>query len=114
YLYSVVPSEMPAGYGLEALKAQAVCARSYAYKHMMKNSLSMLGAHVNDSAKYQVYNNLAEHELSTKAVDETMGQIMVSGEEVVEAYYFSTSCGHTTDADIWGSNIELSYIAGKL
>ncbi|NLZ81016.1 MAG: SpoIID/LytB domain-containing protein, partial [Clostridiales bacterium] len=114
YLYSVVPSEMPPTYGLEALKAQAVCARSYAYKHMLKNSLSMLGAHVNDSAKYQVYNNLPEHELSTKAVDETMGQIMVSGEEVVEAYYFSTSCGHTTDADIWGSNVELSYISGKL
>lgn len=114
YLYAVVPSEMPASYGLEALKAQAVCARSYAYKHMMKNSLSMLGAHVNDSAKYQVYNNLPEQEISTQAVDETIGQIMVSGEEVVEAYYFSTSCGHTTDANIWGSNVELSYISGKL
>lgn len=114
YLYSVVPSEMPPSYGLEALKAQAVCARSYAYKHILKNSLSTLGAHVNDSAKYQVYNNLPEHELSTQAVDETKGQILVSGEEVVEAYYFSTSCGHTTDSNIWGNNVELSYISGKL
>ena len=36
YLYSVVPSEMPASYPLEALKAQAICARTYAYGHMLR------------------------------------------------------------------------------
>ena len=38
YLCRVVPSEMPVSYGLEALKAQAVCARSYAYKQIEENA----------------------------------------------------------------------------
>lgn len=112
YLYAVVPSEMPASYGLEALKAQAVCARSYACKNILQNSLFTYGAHVDDSTAYQVYNNIAEQEMSTRAVDETKGQVMVSGEEIVEAYYFSTSCGTTTDAAIWNSKEECRYIQG--
>ncbi|MDD4113142.1 MAG: SpoIID/LytB domain-containing protein, partial [Herbinix sp.] len=43
YLYAVIPSEMPTYYGLEPLKVQAVCARSYAYRHLMANSLSSYG-----------------------------------------------------------------------
>lgn len=113
YLYSVLPSEMPSSYGLEALKAQAVCARSYAYRQILKNGMGEYGAHVNDSSQYQVYNNVAENELTVRAVDETFGQILTCGDEVVEAYYFSTSCGHTTDADIWGEN-KLTYVKGKL
>jgi hypothetical protein len=53
YLYSVVPSEMPWNYNYEALKAQAICARSFAYKHVMSNSYSEFGAHVDDSTAYQ-------------------------------------------------------------
>ncbi len=113
YLYSVVPSEMPASYGVEALKAQAVCARSYAYKQILENKLGSYGAHVNDSSQYQVYNNIDEHTNAIQAVDETRGQILTYEGEVVEAYYFSTSCGHTTDAVIWGGN-NLDYIKGKL
>ena len=113
YLYAVVPSEMPASYGLEALKAQAVCARSYACRNILQNGLSAYGAHVDDSTAFQVYNNIAEQEMSTKAVEETRGQIMVSGEEIVEAYYFSTSCGTTTDAAVWNSKEECSYIQGR-
>jgi len=113
YLYAVVPSEMPASYGLEALKAQAVCARSYACKNIMANSLSAYGAHVDDSTAFQVYNNIAEQEMSTKAVDDTRGQIMLNGEELVEAYYFSTSCGTTTDAAIWGAGWNSNYIQGQ-
>lgn len=113
YLYAVVPSEMPASYGLESLKAQAVCARSYACKNILQNSLFAYGAHVDDSTAFQVYNNIAEQEMSTRAVDETRGQVMVSGEEIVEAYYFSTSCGTTTDAAIWNSKEECHYIQGR-
>ncbi len=113
YLYAVVPSEMPASYGLEALKAQAVCARSYACRNILQNGLFAYGAHVDDSTAFQVYNNIAEQEMSTRAVDETRGQIMVSGEEIVEAYYFSTSCGITTDAAVWNSKEECSYIQGR-
>lgn len=113
YLYAVVPSEMPASYGLEALKAQAVCARSYACRNILQNSLFAYGAHVDDTTAFQVYNNIAEQESSTRAVDETRGQIMISGEEMVEAYYFSTSCGTTTDAAIWNSKENCSYIQGR-
>ena len=46
YLYAVVPSEMPASYELEALKAQAVCARSYAYNQTQGLSYPEYNAHV--------------------------------------------------------------------
>lgn len=113
YLYFVVPSEMPASYGLEALKAQAVCARSYACRHILANSLSEYGAHVDDSSGYQVYNNYPSAELSSQAVDETKGQIMSYEGDIAQAYYFSTSCGFTTDADIWDSDYSLPYIQGR-
>lgn len=113
YLYFVVPSEMPASYGLEALKAQAVCARSYACRHILANSLSAQGAHVDDSSNYQVYNNYSSAPACTQAVDETRGQIMTYAGEIVQAYYFSTSCGYTTSADIWHSGYELPYIQGR-
>lgn len=113
YLYDVVPSEMPASYGLEALKAQAVCARSYACRHILANSLSERGAHVDDSSNYQVYNNYPAAELSNQAVDETRGQIMMYEGEIVQAYYFSTSCGYTTNADIWADGYTLPYISGR-
>lgn len=113
YLYFVVPSEMPESYGLEALKAQAVCARSYACRHILANSLSAQGAHVDDSSYYQVYNNYPDAPLCTQAVDETKGQIMTYEGELVQAYYFSTSCGYTTDADIWHDENELPYIQGR-
>ena len=64
YLCAVVPSEMPASYEPEALKAQAVCARSYAYIHMKKYSYPEYEAHINDSTRYQVYNNSKRAESS--------------------------------------------------
>ena len=48
YLYSVVPSEMPASYPSEALKAQAVCARTYGYRYLTRPGYGQLGAHVDD------------------------------------------------------------------
>lgn len=115
YLYAVIPSEMPTSYGQEALKAQAVCARSYAYKHLMANSLSEYGAHVNDSASFQVYNNLAENEESILAVKDTYGKVIMHNGDVINAYYFSTSCGHTAgSASVWGNNIDFPYLDGKL
>lgn len=102
YLYHVVPSEMPAGFGVEALKVQAVCARSYAYRHIMNNSYRQYGAHVDDSVGYQVYNNIKEQPDSTQAVKETYGQVMRNGDSVVAAYYYSTSCGYMSDLSLWG------------
>lgn len=101
YLYAVVPSEMPESYGLEALKAQAVCARSYAYNQILQNSYAKYGAHVDDSVTYQVYNNQEETDLCTEAVKETNGQVALYNGSVIQAYYFSTSCGHTTNCTAW-------------
>lgn len=115
YLYAVIPSEMPTYYGLEPLKVQAVCARSYAYRHLLANSLSSYGAHVDDSVSYQVYNNIEENEDSILAVKDTYGKVVKYGQEVITAYYFSTSCGHTTNVeDVWANGKETPYLTGRL
>lgn len=110
YLKHVVPSEMPSSYEKEALRAQAVCARSYAYKHVMNHSYSQFGAHVDDSTNYQVYNNIDETAATNKAVKDTYGTIMMHNNEPISAYFFGTSCGVTTDAQVWGS--DLGYVKG--
>lgn len=102
YLYSVVPSEMPASYPLEALKAQAICARTYAYGHMLRAGYPQYGAHVDDSTSYQVYNNIMESDNATTAVKETYGQmILTAAGTVANTYYYSTSCGVGTTANVW-------------
>lgn len=101
YLYSVVPSEMPASYPMEALKAQAVCARTYGYRYLTQPGYGSVGAHVDDSVSYQVYNNIAENVNSTRAVKETSGIVLYYGDEPVNAYYYSTSCGYGSDAGVW-------------
>ncbi len=113
YLKLVLPSEMPSSYSIEALKAQAVCARSYAYRHIMNNSYAELGAHVDDTTTYQVYNNLAENENTGRAVDETYGKVLFYGDEPTTTYYYSTSWGYSTDVSLWGNDVSaLPYLSG--
>ncbi len=115
YLYSVIPSEMPVSYGIEALKVQSVCARSYAYMQVMTNNLAKLGAHVDDSTSYQVYNNTMETAESIQAVNETAGQVLTYEDEIIPAYYFSTSCGHTANGnEVWLGMKNVPYLQGKL
>lgn len=104
YLYSVVPSEMPASYPAEALKAQAVCARTYGYRYLTQPGYGQLGAHVDDSVSYQVYNNIAENVESTRAVKETAGMLLLYEKEPVSTYYYSTSCGFGADAGVWNED----------
>lgn len=103
YLCRVVPSEMPASFELEALKAQAVCARSYACRQMEDYGYPEYEAHVNDSTDYQVYNNSEPQESASKAVYETAGQVVRYNEKIVTTYYYSTSCGKTTNMEAWGT-----------
>ena len=103
YLYAVVPSEMPSSYELEALKAQAVCARSYAARQMETYSYPEYEAHVDDSTKFQVYGNSEEKNNTVKAVDETKGQKVWYNNNIIPTYYFSTSGGNTTTSEAWGS-----------
>ena len=109
YLYAVVPSEMPSSYGIEALKAQAVCARSYAYIQLLKADYASYGAHIDDSTSYQVYNVSGRTEQSVQAVDETAGQVMTYHGDVIEAYYFSTSCGYTDTIAVWNQEDDGTY-----
>lgn len=116
YLYSVVPSEMPAKYPAEALKAQAVCARTYAYGRMEHAGYPQYGAHVDDSTSYQVYNNILEQESTTTAVKETYGQLLYTAEGTLAGtYYYSTSCGVGSDSNVWKTEAAptITYLRAK-
>lgn len=112
YLYGVVPSEMPVSYPMEALKAQAICARTYVYAHLESPGYAEYGAHVDDSTGYQVYNNTAEKEEAIQAVQETKGEVVRLNGELVDTYYYSTSCGFGADERVWnpGEEKKVSYL----
>ncbi len=101
YLRGVLPSEMPSSYEYEALKAQAVCARSYAYCHMYTYNYPEYSAHIDDSTSYQVYNNLEESDSCNQAIEDTKGEKLTYQGEVIDTYFFSTSCGYTTSIEAW-------------
>lgn len=124
YLLTVVPSEMPSGYPLEALKAQAICARSYAYYYVVNNAGLRHDAHMSDSTSFQVYNNIQETDATNLAVKETEGMVLMRDGLPVSTYFFSTSCGFTTNETIWkeyfggqefaeGEKPQLKYYAGS-
>lgn len=108
YLKGVVTCEMNSSWENEALKAQAVCARSYAVaKCGFKADSSIKSPYViNDTDASQVYGG-ADRETSAaiKAVNTTTGKILYSNGKPIPAYYSSTSGGATEfSSDIWGSN----------
>jgi stage II sporulation protein D len=97
YLKSVVPSELSPYiyYKLEALKAQAVAARTYALRNMGTNE--ELGFDLSDSPNTQYYKGMgAEHPLSTRAVDMTRGEAALYNGRLINALYTST-CGGMTE-----------------
>lgn len=94
YLKSVVASEMPARWNMEALKAQAITARSYAMANLNKRNSE--GYDLKDTPQDQAYRGAKkEHYRSILAVYETKGQVLVSGKKIVPAYYHSSSGGMT-------------------
>lgn len=106
YLYGVVPCEMQANYEMEALKAQAVCARSYALTKVGYHADSNIkrAYYLDDTTKSQVYRGyLAENSRTTAAVDATTGIVVRRNGVMIPAYFFSTSGGSTEDAEeVWG------------
>lgn len=112
YLYGVVPSEMPSNYEEEALKAQAVCARTYAWRQIQENEdpLKIGIAQVDDSVSYQVYQNSGESETAKKAVDGTKGEILIKDGQPITAYYFSTSHGKTSTNEVWEASVPANYL----
>lgn len=108
YLCYVVPSEMPSYYEEQALMAQAVCARTYAWKKIEDNIFEEYD--VDDSVNDQVYGNIEPQPDTTKAVEETEGQVLCQNGELVQAYYFSTSAGATSTDEIWGADNASPYL----
>lgn len=101
YVRYVLPSEMPASFGFEALKAQAVCARTYAYAQMQNGQYAAYGANLDDSTMYQVYNEAGTWELTDQAAAETAGEVVACNGDLITCYYFSTTPGTTDDMEVW-------------
>ena len=103
YLYSVVGSEMPATWAPEALKAQAVAARTYAVRQLKPNA----DFDICDSPACQAYEGLeAESPASRAAVDATRGIIAVYDGEPIDAVYSANMGGHTAASeDVWTNRI---------
>ena len=104
YLYGVVPGEMPESFETEALKAQAVCARTFACAGVSGGKYKAYGADVDDSVNSQVYNKNGENKKTVRAVDATRGMILTDKEKqkAASVYYFSSSCGFTCGLEAWG------------
>ena len=103
YLRGVVPYEIGKldESKFEALKAQAVAARTYAYKHF--GSRVAQGFDVYADTRDQVYKGLqSATELTDKAVRETEGVVMTYNGEFITAYYHSTCGGETEGVVTWG------------
>ena len=107
YLYGVVPSEMPHYWPAEALKAQAVAARSYALATRKNGDFD-----VYSDVRSQVYRGIPEEEIPTnRAIDETAGLVVTYQGQVAYTYFFSTSGGRTaTVTDVWPTSRPMPYL----
>jgi stage II sporulation protein D len=101
YLYSVIGAEMSPNWPLEALKAQAVAARSYALYQRERGGSPTYD--LGDTQGWQVYKGLESEATSTyAAVDATAGQVMVYNGKIIEAFFHSSSGGHTENVEeVW-------------
>ena len=111
YVKGVLPSEMPGNWELEALKAQAVCARTFAC--LTTKHLSAYGFDVCSSTDCQAYSGIGEATSATdRAVEETEGECLYYDGELAQAYYHSSDGGATEDAEnVWGTDVP--YLRGK-
>lgn len=112
YIYRVTASEMPARCASEALKAQAVAARTYAYLKLSRGGCGRHGADIcTDSGHCQAYHDAAElianwgdnakanEDKVRAAVEETRGLIITYGGQPINALFHASSGGHTEDVE---------------
>ncbi len=114
YLRGVVPEELgPAAWPeIEALKAQAVAARTYVLGN--RGQFVERGYDICDSPRCQVYGGAAsEHPLSDRAVRETRGEILVHGRRPINAMYTSTCGGHTEDVEVVFPDMSAPYLRAR-
>lgn len=101
YLLGVVPAEMPASWSEEALKAQAVASRSYAFFHMQDAKEGLWD--LEDTEVDQVYGGKdSEKPKTTLAIYATKGQVILYGGRPAEALFHADSGGYTdSPGDVW-------------
>lgn len=111
YLYGVVPAEVPYYWPIEALKAQAVLARTYALK-CITNSAGK-DYDLENTQNSQVYKGKnGEHSTTTEAVNSTMGEVIFYNNNIASIYFHSTCGGHTESAkNVWNTST-FPYLVG--
>ncbi|WP_064581165.1 SpoIID/LytB domain-containing protein [Streptobacillus moniliformis] len=105
YLLGVIPYEMPASFPLEALKAQTVIARSYAYKNILRNRKDF---DIYDSVSSQVYKGILNKNIENvkKAIEATNGEVIVHDNKIIDAVFHSYSGGYTASGkEVWGNDV---------
>ncbi|MGB4594119.1 MAG: cell wall-binding repeat-containing protein [Coriobacteriia bacterium] len=123
YLYGVVPRESFASWDPDALKAQAIVARSYAKAKIDPDDDGIRDANLKCTTADQVYGGhsrlsqgtVVPHEASTTnaAVDATDAKVVKNGTTIVQTFFFSSSGGHTANIeDSWGYSTPQPYFVG--
>ena len=112
YLYGIVAREISPDWPLEAIKAQAVAARSYALHNLKKHRDD--GYDVCATTDCQVYSGIdKEAARSTQAVNETRGLVLRFDGQIIPAFFHSSSGGFTENSEnVWGT--ALPYIRGVI
>lgn len=109
YVKGVVPNEMSSSWPIEALKAQAVCARTYALKNL--NSYRIYGFDVTDDTSSQVYRGLKDADETTDAACEaTAGEVLRYHGELCAIYYFAADGGATESAENVWNDLPIPYL----
>lgn len=109
YTKGVVPYEMSASWPLEALKAQALCAKTYALYNYGKHSTSFDVCATTDCQVYHGANSATEH--SDRAVDETYGMYILYNDKPINAVFCSSNGGATENSEnVWSAT--LPYLRG--
>ena len=105
YLCGVLPAEVGASWHMQALRAQAISARTYVLRQSLNRAKK--GYDVVDTDADQVYKGQGvETEKTNQAVMSTAGEILTYGQEIAQTFFHSDSGGHTADiADVWGQSV---------
>jgi stage II sporulation protein D len=105
YLYSVVPCEVEYYWPSEALKAQAIVARTYLLKNLGR--FNHLGFDLTDTSSSQVYKGTGnERSSTTAAVDETKNMVVTYQGSLINAYYHASSGGQTANSEnVWSGTV---------
>lgn len=106
YLKGVVPKEIYTSWALDALKAQALAARTYAMTYVNRTV-------IDDTQNYQVYGGYEWHERTTQAVDETFGQVVTYNGALAQTVFSSSNGGYIESSyNYWGKT-KLPYLEAK-